>query len=205
MAEEHTDWGVLGSVVDRLNTEDRRRLAESFGVDDAQLDDHLAGAARAALQEYLDLFLGRRNPPRISDARELRLLLLVLNVFSAGMPPTNVVADLFQLTATQARTLMRNARTRYRFELQDRLREAIAAVLHAGDEGQHGSLVVEIRDDALLEYAKELVKRGKGNPPQIEDGDQTHKYVLRPATRRVLQDAAGVGPDPTERSGRRRP
>ncbi len=41
------------------------------------------------------------------------------------------------------------------------------------------------------EYAKELVQRGAGNPPPIEAGEETHKYVLKPATARVLRAAAG--------------
>jgi hypothetical protein len=200
-----TDWGVVKSVVDRLSEEDRTRLASSFGVAESELDELLAGTARAALQEYLDMFLGRRNPPRISDARELRLLLLVLHVFSSGMPATNVVGDLFQLTPAQARTLVRNTRTKFRFELHDRLREAVTAFIDAGEK-RGNDTVVEIRDGSLLEYAKELVLRGAGNPPPIEPGDETHRYVLKPATYRVLR--AAVGSEPMEprpsRRGRKR-
>ena len=190
MTAAASKWGPLQRQIADLTDEDRERLVNGFGIAAGDLDAHLEGVARASLQEYLDLFLGRGSPSTAKESRELRLLLLVKHVFNA-MPPVNVVSDLFQLTTAQARTLVRNTRTRYRFELQTVLSDAVGAVIDAGKRSGD-ALVVEIRDDALLEYTKELVLRGKGNPPQIEAGEETHKYVLQPATERVLREATGT-------------
>ena len=183
------DLPSVRAVLDELTDAERERLASGLAVDARDLPAYLDRIAAAAAREYLDLFLGRRIPSTAKESRELRLLLLVQHVFRA-MPPTTVVSDLFQLTTSQARTLVRNTRTRFRFELTEVLEAAVAGFLDAG-ERRGDVLVVEIRDEALVEYVKEAVLRGEGNPPQIEPDADTHRYIVRSATERVLRRVAG--------------
>lgn len=56
---------------------------------------------------------GEKVFSRASDIREYRLLLLIENVFGE-MPSEKVVANLFQLKNSEARTLMKNVDAKYR-------------------------------------------------------------------------------------------
>src|SRR5438067_13674113 len=91
----------------KLNQSESKQLAGIIGVKANELDKGFEAFARAAVQEYAEMFLGKKVFTRGSDMREFRLFLLIRNAFGNKIPDEQKVCDLFQCSTTQARSLIR--------------------------------------------------------------------------------------------------
>lgn len=187
----------VADFVRGLPDEDKERLRQVLGLrpesDDALLADALVPFAKAALAEYVDQFTGRQLPSRMRDLLQLRLLYIARYAFSGKLPNPDKVGELFQQNSTEARTLVRNTATRYRYELAKDMNDAVWAVLvtkakPAGRENWN----VEVRDLALLEHMHEAVRRGPGNPIGIQRSrDEMHVYSIDKGTMKALLASVG--------------
>lgn len=92
-------------------------LAQAIGCAELELEQRLAGHAKAALTEYLEAYLGRRAFNRGSDVLEHRLALLIQHAFGGVVPDDAGVSRLFQSTMSTSRTLLRNTLSKYRYSL----------------------------------------------------------------------------------------
>lgn len=185
----------IQELVDRLNDDDRARVATSIGLPAdtsvAQLAKALGPFAKAALAEYLDLFSGRRVPGRIADQEQNRLLYLAEHAFDGRLPDPDIVADMFQKTSAAAKTLVRNTATRFRHELKVSMDGAVWAVMLRA-RGDGDDWVVEIRDLAMVEHIHELIRRGPGNPQGMKaSSGELHVYELDAETMETLLAAIG--------------
>ena len=141
-----------------LQDHEKERLTAALRVADGALAKALESLALAAAEEWLDQILARRLPPRIKDAREIRLLHYALHVAGGQLPRPEQIGDLFHLTAPESRTLHRNTRTRYAFELDHGVLNALGEALESGtwveaSSGSTGYMRVHL-DEALFEYAE---------------------------------------------------
>lgn len=184
-----------------LPEEDKVRLRQLLGLDPTTGDDAMADAllpfAKASLAEYVDQFTGRHLPSRIRDLLQLRLLHIARYAFAGRLPDPDTVAELFQQSSAEARTLVRNTATRYRYELSKDMNEAVWAVLTTrGQPAGRDNWNVEIRDLALLEHMNEAVRRGPGNPVGIQRSkEEMHVYTLDKGTMKALLASIGKSYD----------
>jgi hypothetical protein len=187
----------IADFVRDLPVEDKGRLREVMnlpadGTDDA-LAESLVPFAEASLAEYVDQFTGRQLPSRMKDLEQLRLLYVARHAFAGKLPDPDKVADLFQKNSSEAKTLLRNTSTRYRYELSKDMNDAVWSVLTtkattAGTDAWN----VEIRDLALLEHVNEAVRRGPGNPAGVQKSkDEMHVYLLDKHTMKALLATIG--------------
>lgn len=158
-----------------------RRLLEIFGVDGVK-DPGAAlalqtGLARAALAEYLLMATGERNPTTVRDLRELRLQLLAHHL-PQHLPSDEQIAELFQLTRTQARTLVSGTRARYRKELGEMLAEAAKGALRNATAVNKDTIRIEA-SDSLVAYISEIIRSAA---PPTKRMDASHRYDLARAT-----------------------
>ena len=184
-----------------MTGEDRRRLCQVLGLapdgENAAIAAALEPFATAALAEYVDQFIGRQIPTRMRDFDQLRLLYMARFAFGGQLPNPDRVADLFQRNASEAKTLLRNTATRYRYELAASMNDAVWRALTTRSKESGDDLwSVEVRDLALLDHMTEAVRRGPGNPKGIERSQQEmHVYVLDKATMSALLSYIGHGYD----------
>jgi hypothetical protein len=132
------------------------------------LDQVLSLCGRAALEEYLELFLGRRMFTRIKDHNEWRLLLLVRFLYGNRIPSEGTVSELFQLTPSEARGLIRSLRARYRFDIADALQATAENTLkRMAYDKSDGMYKVNIPDGTLVEHFRYIIEREGGgySPP----------------------------------------
>jgi hypothetical protein len=76
-----------------LTQEEDDLLADLLG-DQPTLDAVLSRHARAALGEYVEVYVGRRSSSRGADIQELRLALLVEHAFGGRIPDEATVGAL---------------------------------------------------------------------------------------------------------------
>jgi hypothetical protein len=185
----------------RVEYDIEEQLLESLGqilgvTDQAALGRELGQLARAALEEYVLAFAGERSPTAVRDLRELRLTLLYKHL-PEGTPNDQQVAELFQLTPTQAAGLIAGARARYRNELERRLRAEAWAAIGSGEGLDKGGIRIEV-SDSLGTYIKDLIRRTTAAQPR-KSRDSSRKYDLTRTTRKALERQlgdrlSGVGP-----------
>ena len=173
-----------------LQEDEEERLRSALRISDGSLPEKLEHLAMAATQEWLDQILARRLPPRIKDVREVRLLHYAVHVEGGRLPRPEQIGDLFHLTAPESRTLHRNTRTRYAFELEQGVRFALGEALESGTWVEAGSgteAYVRVHmDQALFEYAELRLSWGTDAPAQRITKDANYDDY------RVPLDSLGV-------------
>jgi hypothetical protein len=148
----------------QLTEAEESRLRDALRVEEGvDLAGQLGKLARASLQEWVDQILALRLPPRIKDARELRLLLYALHANDKRLPRPEQIADLFHLTPAEARTLYRNTSTRYSFEFAETIVEALGVALETGTWAESTDLGGYVRvhmDDTLFGFVELQLSSG---------------------------------------------
>jgi hypothetical protein len=191
---------LISRVVEALTEDELRRARSVLSLPENANRDKISGAlesyTEAALVEYLDQFLGRALPSRYKDLQMLRLLRISLHANNGQLLAPDRVADLFQLTHAEAKTLVRNTATRYRFELEGKLRQVAWETLVTTGKSDGQDYKIEVRDAALLDFLHDLVRRGPGYPKGIQPSQEMHVFSLDGQTMSAL--LAGLGHTKTE-------
>jgi hypothetical protein len=186
---------LIRRVVDRLTEDELRRARSALKLaeeaDRGAIAEALERYSEAALVEYLDQFLGRALPTRYKDLQMLRLLRISLHANEGQLLAPDRVAELFQITHAEAKTLVRNTATRYRFELEGKLIQVAWDTLVATGQEEADGYKVEIRDAALLEFLHDLVRRGPGYPRGIQPSQEMHVFSLDLQTMEALLPGLG--------------
>lgn len=165
------------------------RLRAIFGVDGDELRAVLGELASAALTEYALAFSGIRSPATMRELRELRLRLLYESL-SGDRPTDRQVAEAFQLTPTQATTLIAGTRARFGPELEGAVRRAAVAVLEQARPVDEDTVRIRA-PDSLARYLKDLVGRTAA-PPLDKRRDASQTYDLTRSTVSALCRELGV-------------
>lgn len=144
--------------LDEIIGEEEKRVLRSVlecGTDQ-ELQEALTKIGKAALYEYLDMILGRQLPTRADEMRERRLFHLLKHYFIGRIPTEAEVSSLFQLTDSDSRRLVRNVRTKFRFELEEEIINITRAILRRG-RAHNGDYRVVITSNNILEELKQKV------------------------------------------------
>jgi hypothetical protein len=120
-----------------LSDDEAVALADTFGCTLEDIGQNLQLFAKAALNEYVDMFAGQALI-NVSDMRERRLAAMLLVLPAANFPTDERIARLFNLTILQARALLRATLSRHRTRLKG-VMEAAARRFIAACQGQVGA------------------------------------------------------------------
>lgn len=178
-------------VVVELDDASVARLRTIFGADGDELRGLLGELASAALTEYALAFSGTRSPATMRELRELRLRLLY-ECLSGERPTDRQVAEAFQLTPTQASTLIAGTRARFAPELEGAVRSAAVAVLEGARMVDEDTVRIRV-PDSLARYLKDIVGRTAA-PPLDKRRDASQTYDLSRSTVSALCRELGVEP-----------
>lgn len=121
-----------------------------------ELEQALLGVGRAAMTEYLEMFLGKQLPTRADEMRERRLFHLLKHYFTGRIPNETEIATMFQLTESGSRSLLRNARTKFKFDLEEELQNTVCATLLTARQ-KEGDYRVVIQSENILEELRQTV------------------------------------------------
>jgi len=118
-----------------LTENDKKRLKSIFTyLNNYNETEIIEGILLAAKNEYLDQFLKDGNRSTVGEIRQHKLFLLVQDVYKGRIPSEVEVASIFKIPISGAKTLIRNMRSRYQFEIEDYLKKTINDILDQIDE-----------------------------------------------------------------------
>jgi hypothetical protein len=175
----------------RVGTAERARLRQILGCTDAELESKLESYASAALEEFVQMFIGARVFTRGADIREYRLLLLMQHVWKR-VPEDHEVSALFQTTATQSRALIRAVLSKFRYDLADTLEGSLRAVVDSAARINDAELQIVIRSNSLVDALNERIESIDPRLPRLTTGEGVATYRIRQSAYEALTDALGA-------------
>jgi len=145
---------VLASLVEEKGREKLAQVLRS--TDDKDLDERLERIAKAAVSEYVEMFLGRQMPTRANEVKERRLFHLLKCYFQDRLPTEAEILVMFQLTESAATRLLRDVRVKYRADFEAEIENSIRKTLESATPYYQDYRVV-IRSESILEELKQVV------------------------------------------------
>lgn len=115
---------------------DRETLADVIGCPEAELDQRFSNYAKAAAEEYIEMFLGKNAFKRANDFLEFRIYLLVIHVLDGKLPDEALVSRFFQLSPSEARARIRGVTAKYQRGLSRQIKNSIREILDAAQHDQ---------------------------------------------------------------------
>ena len=143
-----------------------------------------SGFAKAAFQEYHDMVSGNKIFSRASDIKEYRLLLMIENVFGV-MPSETVVADLFQMKRSEARTLMNNVDAKFRRRLADTKKKALLNVIKEIEKKDESDYDLYCDSIYIIESLNNLIP--SGSKMIHKDPIEKNHYMINADTLKELE------------------
>lgn len=168
-----------------LTSDVETRLAEALGCKTSELAAKLKPYAGAALQEYVDMFVGDKVVTSGADLRAYRLYRIAAASDPPGIPDDDRVVALFQLTAGQSRNLIAATLAKYQYRLERNLAQTMLNAIEPNKpEGEDYEIA-----PSLVEAMNRLARRiDKGLDP-IGKSKTGSRYTVPKDTRtKLLKD-----------------
>ena len=134
--------------------------------------------ALASLTEYKEMLLGKGLPTRADEIKQHRLFHLVKHYFLGSIPTEAEVSSMFQLTESESRSLIRNVRTRFRYQLEPEILNTLRATLDLAE--QVGNLYkVVIQSENVLEELNRIIAINAPNlDPITKTRNSARQYAI---------------------------
>jgi hypothetical protein len=179
----------------KLDQNESKQLAGIIGVKAGELNKGFQAFARAAVQEYAQMFLGKKVFTRGSDMREFRLFLLIRDAFGNKIPDEQKVCDLFQCSTTQARSLIRAVMSKYQYDLHEATNASLKETVQRVAVDNAGALTVTINSENLVDALNRDLASIDGSLPQVAKKKNTvSTYELQNSSYKKLCERYDIRP-----------
>ncbi len=162
-----------------INEDDKNLLMNILGVEEEELPETLRSHTVSALEEYVNMYLGKNIYTRSSDIQVNKLYLLIKNNVFDGMPTEEEVSKFFQTTISQSKTLLRDVNTKYQYKLRSvflrNLKESIERSNHVD-----GDYELFVKSKFILEELKKLISSLDGELAPIKKKRDTSSIYIIP-------------------------
>lgn len=150
-----------------INDDEKQLLRNILScADDNELSHALKGISNAAISEYIEMILGKQIPTRANEMQERRLYHLLKCYFVGRIPSEAEVASFFQFTESSSRALIRNVKTKYKFNLEHELQATMRSVLLSA-RIVGGNYRVVVSSESILEELRQTVSLRAAHLDQI--------------------------------------
>ena len=170
---------------DILNEDDKQRLKETLNYGDEELN--MNGIILASFIEYKDMLLGNGLPTRADEIKQHRLFHLIKHYFRGRIPNEAEVSRMFQLTEAESKSLIKNVRTRFRYQLENEIKNTLKEVILACIKNEDKYEVVIQSDNVLEELNRILTQVNPVLEPIKKVRDSSRKYSMTEDTYNALE------------------
>jgi hypothetical protein len=165
----------------QMEEHERRLLGNILGCSEEEFDISLSKFGKAAIEEYVRMFLGQKVFTRGADIKEYRLLLLIKTVFDNEIPEEQKVCDLFQMTSTESRSLIRSVMSKYQYELKEAITKTlvdkVSNVIYDESESYY---TVDIKTENIVSELNRILGTVDGSlPPIARKKGTVSTYIIR--------------------------
>ena len=177
-----------------LQKDEIDQLAGILECSEKELPKVIAHYAKAALEEYIRMFLGQKVFTRAADFREYRLFLLIQHVFDNEIPNEQQISDLFQTTANQSRTLTRSIMSKYQYDLSRAIEKSLRNAIHNATLSEEDECyLITVDNENIIEALNRLIGSIDGTlPPIYKKTNTVSTYKLELSSRREIMQNLGI-------------
>lgn len=134
-----------------LSPEERQKLSSVIGCQEQNLDAAFCGYAKAAADEYVQMFLGKNAFRRTSDFQDFRILLLIIHVLNGSVPDEALVSRLFQTSSSESRARIRSVTSKYQRTLEQQIRGSVMSILNAATPGDNNTHTISVNNQVIVD------------------------------------------------------
>lgn len=172
-----------------ISQPDQDKLAHVLMCDQAELQAKMTLYARAAAEEYVEMFLGRTAFRRTQDFLDFRIYLLVIHVLNGRLPDEALVSRLFQTSATESRARLKSVTSKYQRGLENQIKGSVTAILNAANHDQaEDTFTITINNQTIVDLLNSTLASIDGSHIQVAKvRGSVGSYVMPRASYEDLQ------------------
>lgn len=167
-----------------LNESEKQRLMDTLNMEE-ELD--MKGIIMASFIEYKDMLLGNGLPTRADEIKQHRLFHLIKQHFRGRIPNESEVSRMFQLTETESKSLIKNVRTRFRYQLESEINNTLKEVVENCSLNIDKYETIIQSDNVLEELNRILTQVNPSLEPIKKVRDSSRKYTMSEDTYNALR------------------
>lgn len=136
--------------------------------DEDNFTSNIQKIGKAALAEYIQMFLGKDLPSRADEIRVHRLFLLIQHFYENRIPTEAEVSQIFQLPDTRSKTLIQNTISRFHLLLKDTIENTLRSVITRAVKSKvNRNYEVEIQSKFVVDELNRLIQRKASSQTKI--------------------------------------
>ncbi len=173
-----------------ISADDQQKLAHVLMCQPNELPNVLAGYAKAAADEYVQMFLGKTAFRRTRDFYDFRIYLLVIHVLNGRLPDEALVSRLFQTSATESRARLKSVTSKYQRGLETQISGSISAILADAehDEG-NDTYRITVNNQTIVDLLNSTLAALDGNHTQVSKvRGSVGSYIMPRASFEALEN-----------------
>jgi hypothetical protein len=175
---------------DLLNEGEKNRLIGCLDGSEEQIGEILQNIIKASFNEYKEMLLGKGLPTRADEIKQHRLLHLIKYYFNGKLPTETQVSLMFQLTESESRSLIKNVKTRFRYQLEKEISHTLQDVVSSWritDEREYYEVVIE-SDNIHEELNRIITVRNPSLEPIKKLPSAARKFKITADTYQLLKE-----------------
>lgn len=115
-----------------LPAADKALIKECLGLTSNQeLTAALTKICKTSFLEYCKMFKEKGLPSKADEVMQERLFFLLNHYYVNRLPSENEISTIFQLTASQSKTLLKNTKSRYRTKIARSINNSLKAIIQS--------------------------------------------------------------------------
>lgn len=178
-----------------LSDKEKKLLEQQLNCGD-NLIEIINPIAKAAVQEYIDMIVGKHKVSRYSDLMDNRVLLLI-KYFFEGIPSEIELSRLLLIKQSDAKRILSSIESNHRLELEEIVNQTISKVISKIDEKKNQTSY-SFRCDSpnLIAQMNDILARNDENESEKLNGDleliqkeqnKTNQYKIMAGSLSVLK------------------
>lgn len=180
------------NIIFPINEDDKNLLTNILGVNQNQLSEALQSHTVSAIEEYINMYLGKNVYTKGSDIQVNKLYLLIKNNVFDGMPTEKEVSKFFQTTISQSKKLLRDVNTKYQYKLRSVFLRNLKETIERSNTVD-GDYELFVESKFILEELKKLISSLDGELAPIKKKRDTSSIYIIPndTYQRIIQHIVG--------------
>ena len=164
-------------------------------TNDEQFNAAITKIVKAAITEYKEMLLGKGMPTRSDEIKQHRLFHMVKHYFGNQMPTEAEISSMFQLTESESRSLLKNVRTRFRYQLEDEIKYTLRGTIQIAERTDEGYELIIQSDNVLEELNRIIAINAPRLDPVRKVKNCARKYFISEDSYALFCDYFGLDHD----------
>jgi hypothetical protein len=181
-------------TIPEVDPGEKELLKSILHCEDHEFNEKLNKVASAAFEEYRKMILGQKVFTRGRDIIEYRLFIFIKYFFGGKIPEEQKICDLFQVTATETRSLIRSIMSKYQYELRETIITSVREEVQKIVKDEHGEdYKISIQNQYIKDELNRILGTLDTSLPIIEkDKGTISTYIIKPSSYQRICDYFNV-------------